>query len=154
MFGSVPNDFRSQNSMRPTKCDHAQVKRTLRSGVRGQNEGKFGGFGCDTFLTKVYITLNSSTTLRDRAQKLILYEMAALHCPKSITWNFLLPSLIPPIFSRPLRSARAVTNFYPQAQKVQRADFYQICSTSGTATFGGQIIPLLYLFVLKMRIIQ
>ena len=112
MFGSVPNDFRSQNSMRPTKCDHAQVKRTLRSGVRGQNEGKFGGFGCDTFLTKVYITLNNSTTLRDRAQKLILYEMAALHCPKSITWNFLLPSLIPPIFSRPLRSARAQSPTY------------------------------------------
>ena len=53
--------------MRPTKCDHAQVKRTLRSGVRGQNEGKFGRFGCDISLTKVYITLNSSSTIRDRA---------------------------------------------------------------------------------------
>ena len=35
--------------MRPTKCDQAQVKRTLCSGARGQNEGKFGGFRCGIF---------------------------------------------------------------------------------------------------------
>ena len=30
--------------MRPTKCDQAQVNWTLRSGVRAENEGKFGLF--------------------------------------------------------------------------------------------------------------
>ena len=65
--------------MRPTKCDHAQVKRTLLSGVRGQNEGKFGGFGCDISLTNVYITLDSFSTIRDRALKVISYEMPVLY---------------------------------------------------------------------------
>ena len=95
--------------MKPTKCDRAHIKRTLRLGVRGQNEGKFGGFRCDNFLTKGYITLNSSTTIRDRAWKVISCEMPELHCRWSITLNFLLPSLIPPIFSRPLKIVRAHT---------------------------------------------
>ena len=47
--------------MRPTKFAHARVKRTLRSGGKGQNESKFGGYGRDISLTKVYITFNSST---------------------------------------------------------------------------------------------
>ena len=34
--------------MRGTQCDRDQDSRTLRSGVRGQNEGKIGTFGCDT----------------------------------------------------------------------------------------------------------
>ena len=59
----VPGD---KKSMSPTKFDHAQAKRTLRSGVRGQNKGKFGGFGCNIYLTKVYITLNSSSTIELR----------------------------------------------------------------------------------------
>ena len=62
-FGIIPNEFRGWGSMRRTKCDQDQVNRTLRSGVRGQNEGKIGTFGCDTFLTKVYITLNISKTI-------------------------------------------------------------------------------------------
>ena len=133
MFGSVPNDFRSQNSMRPTKCDHAQVKRTLRSGVRGQNEGKFGGFGCDIFLTKVYITLNSSTTTRDRAQKFISYEMPTPNVTLSLVNNFafLLPALILPSFSRLLRRACTVTNVYPQLQQFRELISTIICSTSG-----------------------
>ena len=53
--------------MRLTKCDQAQVKRALLSGVKDQNEGELGGFKCNIFLTKGYITLNSSTTIRDRA---------------------------------------------------------------------------------------
>ena len=62
-FGIIPNEFRGWGSMRRTKCDQDQANRTLRSGVRGQNEGKIGTFGCDTFLTKVYITLNISKTI-------------------------------------------------------------------------------------------
>ena len=49
--------------MRLTKCGHAPVKQTLGLGVRDQNEGKSGGFGCDISLTTVYIALNSSTTI-------------------------------------------------------------------------------------------
>ena len=59
-FRVIPNEFRGWGSMRRTKCDQDQGNRTLRSGVRGQNEGKIGTFGCDTFLTRVYITLNIS----------------------------------------------------------------------------------------------
>ena len=51
--------------MRRSKCDQDQHNRTLRSGVRGQNEGKTGTFGCDTFLTSVYITLNISKTMNN-----------------------------------------------------------------------------------------
>ena len=35
--------------MRPTKCDQEQVNRTLRSGARVKNEGKFGVFGVTFF---------------------------------------------------------------------------------------------------------
>ena len=62
-FRIISNEFRGWGSMRQTKCDQDQAKRTLRSRVRGQNEGKIGTFGCDTFLTKVYITLNISKTV-------------------------------------------------------------------------------------------
>ena len=39
--GRVPRYIKSWGSMRPTKCDQAQVDWTLRSGVRVKNEGKF-----------------------------------------------------------------------------------------------------------------
>ena len=51
--------------MKPTKCDQYQGNRTLTSGVSAQNEGKIGIFGCDTFLTEVYITLNISKTMNN-----------------------------------------------------------------------------------------
>ena len=65
-FRVIPNEFRGWGSMRRTKCDQDQGNRTLRSGVRGQNEGKIGTFGCDTFLTRVYITLNISKTMNNK----------------------------------------------------------------------------------------
>ena len=64
-FRVIPNEFRGWGSMRRTKCDQDQGNRTLRSGVRGQNEGKIGTFGCDIFLTRVYITLNISKTMNN-----------------------------------------------------------------------------------------
>ena len=39
--GRVPRPIKIWGSMRPTKCDQAQVNWTLRSGVRAKNEGKF-----------------------------------------------------------------------------------------------------------------
>ena len=42
--GRVPRHIKSWGSMRPTKCDQAQVNWTLRSGVRAKKEGKFGLF--------------------------------------------------------------------------------------------------------------
>ena len=47
--------------MSSSKCDQAQVNRTLRSRDRGQNEGKFGGFECDTDIEFLQIALNKST---------------------------------------------------------------------------------------------
>ena len=51
--------------MRPTKYDQDQANQTLHSGVRAQNEGKIGIFGFETFLNKVYITLNMSKTMNN-----------------------------------------------------------------------------------------
>ena len=48
---SFPNGFRRWVSVRPTICDQAQVDRTLRSGVRAQNEGKFELFVVTSTLT-------------------------------------------------------------------------------------------------------
>ena len=48
---SFPNDFRGWIPVRPTICDQAQVDRTLRSGVRAQNEGKFELFVVTSTLT-------------------------------------------------------------------------------------------------------
>ena len=47
-------------SMRPKKCDQEKVNRTLRSDVRGKNEGIFGIFECDIFPKLLYFTLNYS----------------------------------------------------------------------------------------------
>ncbi len=47
-------------SMRPKKCDQEKVNWTLRSDVRGKNEGIFGLFECDIFLNWLYFTLNYS----------------------------------------------------------------------------------------------
>ena len=49
-FGVIPNEFRGWGSKRRTICDQDQGYRTLHLGVRGQNEGKIGTFGCNTFL--------------------------------------------------------------------------------------------------------
>ena len=55
--------------MRPTKCDHEQANRSLRSGVRAKNEDKFGLL-CVTFaLTSWYITLNIYKSTIDRVLK-------------------------------------------------------------------------------------
>ena len=71
--------------MRRTKCDQDQANRTLRSGVRGQNEGKIGTFGCDTFLTKVYITLNISKTIN--SEDLVLSSSVTLDPTISINFE-------------------------------------------------------------------
>ena len=55
--------------MRPTKCDHEQANRTLRSGVRAKNEGKFGLLSVTFVLTSWYITLNIYKSTRDRVWK-------------------------------------------------------------------------------------
>ena len=46
--------------MRAKKCDQEKVNWTLRSDVRGKNEGIFGLFECDIFLNWLYFTLNYS----------------------------------------------------------------------------------------------
>ena len=61
-----PNDLRGSVSMSSSKCDQVQVNRTLRSGDRGQNEGKFGGSGCDKDIKFLKITLNKSKSKQDR----------------------------------------------------------------------------------------
>ena len=50
-LASFPNGFMRWVSVRPTICDQAQVDRTLRSGVRAQNEGKFELFVVTSTLT-------------------------------------------------------------------------------------------------------
>ena len=52
--------------MRPTKCDHEQANRTLRSVVRARNEGKFGLLSVTFVLTSGYITLNIYKSTRER----------------------------------------------------------------------------------------
>ena len=58
--------FRGSVSMSSSKCDQAQADWTLRSRDIGQNEGKFGGFGCDRDIEILKITLNKSKSKRDR----------------------------------------------------------------------------------------
>ena len=91
-FGIIPTEFRSWGSMRRTKYDQDQANRTLRWGVRGQNEGKIGTFGCDTFLTKVYITLNISKTINSED---IIFSSSVTRPLTQLypsTLNFKLPS--------------------------------------------------------------
>ena len=52
--------------MRPTKCDHEQANRSLRSGVRAKNEDKFGLLSVTFALTSWYITLNIYKSTIDR----------------------------------------------------------------------------------------
>ena len=47
--GELSKWFQGLELNEPLMCDQEQVKRTLRSGIRGQNEGKFGVFGFDIF---------------------------------------------------------------------------------------------------------
>ena len=51
--------------MRPTICDQAQVERTLCSGVRAQNEGKFELFVVTSTLTPSTIPHNAHNLLID-----------------------------------------------------------------------------------------
>ena len=45
------------------------TKATLCYGVRAQNVDEIGIFGCDTFMTWVYITLNISKTMNNTFQR-------------------------------------------------------------------------------------
>ena len=108
--------------MRATKCDQEQVNRTLRSRVRAQNEGKFGVFECDIFLTYWYITLNISKSIKDRSLRHVASFSPPLTCPESMSLTSKLPSIFPGLYEngfKVARRARAHMPNDPQQQKFE-----------------------------------
>ena len=80
--------------MRPKKCDQEKVNRTLRSDVRGKNEGIFGLFECDIFLTWLYFTLNYSKSKLFGDLETVLSYLASFDGQKSIKLRFKLSSFL------------------------------------------------------------
>ena len=76
MIWCFPNALRGSVSMSSSKCDQVYVNRTLRSGDRGQNEGKFDGSGCDKEIEFLKITLNKSKSKQNRDSQCCLSNLS------------------------------------------------------------------------------
>ena len=89
---SFKNDIIWKAQVRSKKCDLIQVTLTLRSGVRGQNEGNLS---VTSILTGLYITLNCTKSNENGLIWPILSFSTQLLGPESISLNFMLPSCSP-----------------------------------------------------------